>query len=135
MSDATVAVRARDHIRGDYMANERKQDDRGMEEVDKELQREERAAEEARDRLVGDMAEDRNLSGSSTWENLAEEETGTPATDRPGESQRAPSGDEAARDADRGGNPPRTTSGGITAPKFGSAGSGGAELEPGPERD
>ena len=34
-----------------------------------------------------------------------------------------------------GGNPPRTTSGGITAPKFGSAGSGGAEFEPGPERD
>jgi len=32
-------------------------------------------------------------------------------------------------------NPPRTTEGGITAPKFGSAGSGGAELEPGPERD
>jgi hypothetical protein len=31
-------------------------------------------------------------------------------------------------------NPPRTTKGGITAPKFGSAGSGGAELEPGPER-
>ena len=32
-------------------------------------------------------------------------------------------------------NPPRTTKNGITAPKFGSAGSGGAELEPGPERD
>lgn len=32
-------------------------------------------------------------------------------------------------------NPPRTTKDGITAPKFGSAGSGGAELEPGPERD
>jgi hypothetical protein len=32
-------------------------------------------------------------------------------------------------------NPPRTTAGGWTAPKFGSAGSGGAELEPGPERD
>ena len=33
-------------------------------------------------------------------------------------------------------NPPRTTtSGWFTAPKFGSAGSGGAELEPGPERD
>lgn len=32
-------------------------------------------------------------------------------------------------------NPPRTTKHGITAPKFGSAGSGGAELEPGPERD
>jgi hypothetical protein len=33
-------------------------------------------------------------------------------------------------------NPPRTTTGRwMTAPKFGSAGSGGAELEPGPERD
>lgn len=32
-------------------------------------------------------------------------------------------------------NPPRTTTGKWTAPKFGSAGSGGAELEPGPERD
>ncbi len=32
-------------------------------------------------------------------------------------------------------NPPRTTKGKITAPKFGSAGSGGLELEPGPEAD
>jgi len=33
-------------------------------------------------------------------------------------------------------NPPRTTTfGWFTAPKFGSAGGGGAELEPGPERD
>ena len=31
-------------------------------------------------------------------------------------------------------NPPRTTKGKMTSPKFGSAGSGGAELEPGPER-
>jgi hypothetical protein len=30
--------------------------------------------------------------------------------------------------------PPYTKSGGIVAPKFGSAGSGGAEHEPGPER-
>src|SRR5436190_19387669 len=30
--------------------------------------------------------------------------------------------------------PPFTQSGGIVSPKFGSAGSGGAELEPGPER-
>jgi hypothetical protein len=30
--------------------------------------------------------------------------------------------------------PPFTKTGNITAPKFGSAGSGGAELEPGPER-
>ncbi|MGI8508302.1 MAG: hypothetical protein ACR2MQ_03160 [Gemmatimonadaceae bacterium] len=32
-------------------------------------------------------------------------------------------------------NPPRTTTGIFTAPKFGSAGSGGAELDPGPEAD
>jgi hypothetical protein len=32
-------------------------------------------------------------------------------------------------------NPARTTTGNFSAPKFGSAGSGGAELEPGPERD
>lgn len=32
-------------------------------------------------------------------------------------------------------NTPRTTKGKWTAPKFGSAGSGGAEFEPGPERD
>lgn len=32
-------------------------------------------------------------------------------------------------------NPPRTTTGKLTAPKFGSAGGGGAELEPGPEKD
>jgi hypothetical protein len=31
-------------------------------------------------------------------------------------------------------NPPRTTKGKMTSPKFGSAGSGGLELEPGPER-
>lgn len=40
---------------------------------------------------------------------------------------------EHAPDRDR--NAPRTTEHGVTAPKFGSAGSGGAELEPGPERD
>ncbi|HYD52065.1 MAG TPA: hypothetical protein VEA99_05540 [Gemmatimonadaceae bacterium] len=32
-------------------------------------------------------------------------------------------------------NPPRTTTGKLTAPKFGSAGSGGAELEPGPKKN
>ena len=32
-------------------------------------------------------------------------------------------------------NPPHTTTGKFTAPKFGSAGSGGLEYEPGPERD
>jgi hypothetical protein len=32
-------------------------------------------------------------------------------------------------------NPPRTTTGKMTSPKFGSATSGGGELEPGPEQD
>jgi len=32
-------------------------------------------------------------------------------------------------------NPPRTTTRKITSPKFGSAGSGGAEIEPGLKRD
>jgi hypothetical protein len=34
-----------------------------------------------------------------------------------------------------GTNPPRTTTGKVTSPKFGSATSGGGELEPGPEQD
>lgn len=37
-----------------------------------------------------------------------------------------------APEDDRRANPPNTTEGGVTAPKFGSAGSGGAEYEPGP---
>lgn len=32
-------------------------------------------------------------------------------------------------------NPPYTTKHGMTSPKFGSAGSGGAENDPGPEAD
>jgi hypothetical protein len=43
--------------------------------------------------------------------------------------------EETQRSATKAPNPPRTTTGPLTAPKFGSAGSGGAELEPGPERD
>ena len=39
------------------------------------------------------------------------------------------------RDRDLGTNPPRTTTGKMTAPKFGSATSGGGEFEPGPEQD
>jgi hypothetical protein len=73
-------------------------------------------------------------------------------TDRDRERPDIPTGtDEAAGDKERSdraadrkakesnprdtANPPRTTTGNFTAPKFGSAGSGGAELEPGPERD
>ena len=43
--------------------------------------------------------------------------------------------EETQREGTKAPNPPRTTTGKVTAPKFGSAGSGGAELEPGPERD
>ena len=32
-------------------------------------------------------------------------------------------------------NPPRTTTGHVTSPKFGSATIGGGEFEPGPEKD
>ncbi|HEX6575593.1 MAG TPA: hypothetical protein VF042_11555 [Gemmatimonadaceae bacterium] len=39
------------------------------------------------------------------------------------------------RHEDRNENPPRTTSGWLTTPKFGSSTSGGGEIEPGPERD
>jgi hypothetical protein len=42
--------------------------------------------------------------------------------------------DEPSEDPRLRKSPPRTD-GKFTAPKFGSAGSGGAELEPGPERD
>lgn len=40
--------------------------------------------------------------------------------------------DRASKDAP---NPPRTTTGWLTSPKFGNAGSGGAELEPGTDLD
>jgi hypothetical protein len=43
--------------------------------------------------------------------------------------------DASEEDSLYGGNPPHTTKGKFTAPKFGSAGSGGAEFEPGPEKD
>lgn len=50
-----------------------------------------------------------------------EREPTAPETPKPRERRQPP-------------EPPRTTRGKWTAPKFGSAGSGGAELEPGPER-
>jgi hypothetical protein len=53
-------------------------------------------------------------------------------TEKEGKFDRALPDDAIAGDQP---NPPRTTTGKITSPKFGSAGSGGAEIEPGPERD
>lgn len=59
---------------------------------------------------------------------------GKPA-DTSDEAEGAAHTPEADRLEERNVNPPRTTTAKITSPKFGSAGSGGAELEPGPERD
>ncbi len=67
-----------------------------------------------KENLTGQIEENRNLTGSSTWETLPENEPEDKQTKEK--------------------NPPRTTTGKMTAPKFGSAGSGGAELVAGPER-
>jgi hypothetical protein len=56
---------------------------------------------------------------------------GAPTTDATGDVTRDRAnhtGDEAS-DRSAGANPPRTTTGNVTAPKFGAAGSGGAEYE------
>ena len=51
------------------------------------------------------------------------------------ERQHDPTADDELDEGSPGhANPPRTTTRHMTSPKFGSAGSGGAELEPGPER-
>ena len=60
------------------------------------------------------------------------EEHAPETSDEPEDGTNAPDGDRTPENAP---NPPRTTTGKITAPKFGSAGSGGVEFEPGPERD
>lgn len=75
--------------------------------------------------LLGDTSEDRNLSGASTYINLPEQ----------GEEEGERQGSKEGREKHADQNPPRTTTGKMTSPKFGSAGGGGAELEPGPERD
>jgi hypothetical protein len=84
-----------------------------------------------REDLVGDMEENRNLTGSTTWETLGEKYNDE--NQQHGRRTQAASPREEQNPPEQ--NPPRTTTGPITSPKFGSAGSGGAELEPGPERD
>jgi len=64
-------------------------------------------------------------------EELKEGREASSAEQRDRQQSQAP---EQQADGDEAANPPRTTTGKVTAPKFGSAGSGGAELEPGPER-
>jgi hypothetical protein len=67
---------------------------------------------------------------STDEENSAIEENSVEGARKPATDNR-----ESDDDPRYGGNPPHTTRGNFTAPKFGSAGSGGAEFEPGPERD
>jgi hypothetical protein len=61
----------------------------------------------------------------------------SPEKEKESDEKKSPDDNEAEGDGNAvRPNPPRTTTGGwFTAPKFGSAGSGGLELEPGPERD
>ena len=62
---------------------------------------------------------------------------GAPMTDATGDATRDRAnraGDETTS-REEAPNPPRTTTGPVTSPKFGNAGSGGAELEPGPPKD
>jgi hypothetical protein len=57
-----------------------------------------------------------------------------PRENAPPTERDRPAGDRREHDHENEPNPPRTTTGPVTAPKFGSAGSGGAELEPGPPK-
>jgi hypothetical protein len=82
---------------------------------------------EEREELLDELEENHERS--------RREAAGTPETvegeagkkDRKTTDKKSPEPDEA--------NPPRTTTGFMTSPKFGSAGSGGAELEPGPKKN
>ncbi len=85
---------------------------------DQERERQEALARE-REGTSENLKGVRNAGTTGRQEHLASE---SPAPDQQAD------GAESAE-------PPHTTTGNVTAPKFGSAGSGGAELEPGPERD
>ncbi len=84
--------------------------------------------------LVGDMEENRNLTGSTTWETV-DEKYNDENQQHGRRTQAASPREQQNRPIEGDSNPPRTTKGPLTAPKFGSATSGGGEFEPGPERD
>ena len=110
---------------GGGVAKKKKKSDQ-QQELDRALRNEER------EDLVGDMEEDRNLTGSTTWETLPGQHDDVDqqrGRRRKGANPRIKSYDVSKQRQ----NPPYTTKGPITVPKFGSAGSGGLENEPGPE--
>lgn len=92
---------------------------------ERELQ--ERLKEGPPEGLIDQVGENRNLTGSTTYETLDEREND--------ENRQTARKGQAQSPREQTPNPPHTTTGKVTSPKFGSAGSGGAELEPGPERD
>jgi len=64
---------------------------------------------------------------------ISTEEEGATETERNREQERQAGGRADSSTSDV--NAPRTTTGRMTSPKFGSATSGGGEIEPGPEQD
>jgi hypothetical protein len=90
--------------------------------------------QQKREDLVGDMEENRNLTGSTTWETV-DEKYNDENQQHGRRTQAASPREQQNSPVEEDYNPPHTTTGPITAPKFGSAGSGGLENEPGPERD
>ncbi len=90
--------------------------------------------QQKREDLVGDMEENRNLTGSTTWETVGEKYNHE-NQQHGRRTQAASPREQQNRPVEEDRNPPHTTTGPITAPEFGSAGSGGLENEPGPERD
>ena len=110
------------------MAKRKKKKGDSQADVDRALEH------EKREDLVGDMEENRNLTGSTTWETVNEKYNDE--NEQHGRrTQAASPREQANRPIDEDRNPPYTTRGPITSPKFGAAGSGGLENEPGPERD
>lgn len=106
----------------------KKKHDDTQEDVDRALR------QEKREDLLGDIEENRNLTGSTTWETV-DEKYNDENEQRGRRTQAASPREQQNSPAEEDRNPPHTTTGPITAPKFGSAGSGGLEYEPGPERD
>jgi hypothetical protein len=110
------------------MANRKKKKADTRSDVDRALK------QQKREDLVGDMEENRNLTGSTTWETVGEKYNDENQQHGRRTQAASPREERNPREQeDR--NPPHTTTGPITSPKFGSAGSGGLEYEPGPERD
>ena len=73
----------------------------------------------------------RTLTGELMSSSEQRREHEEPAVE-PADETRERSDTPAEPEGDRKANPPNTTKDGVTAPKFGSAGSGGAEYEPAP---